>query len=526
MIKYVKKHLSLKIFLLTTVLLIGISAVTYAFIAVMMPMTYTDSLNRELDAQARELAGKLSDSVFEKAQDEMEEFSRTNQADLLLLDEKGMAACAVYYSEYAPRTAEVFSKTLETTGDENEASYAGDSVAEESTAVEDFGIDWETGVAVASVENSDAAYRLSEEIERKAIGRFSVQFQDKNEVYTLAVIGATQKVNQAVEALEQVFPLLILTVFFVSVLVSLFYSGYLTRPVLRLSRVSRQMADLDFRVQCQETREDEIGILSQSLDELSRSLDRALRELQTANAKLQDDIEKEREQERRRMAFFAAASHELKTPVTILKGQLEGMLQGVGSYKDRDKYLNRSKEVAENMEEMVREILTISRMESEGFSIVPAQTDLAELIRIQLADLHELFEKKHMHMEIDLPEHLDCLIDGEMLKKVIRNILVNAVRYSPENARISVGLHREGASAVFRAENSGVRIPEEQLEKIFEAFYRVDTSRNRKSGGSGLGLYIVREILKLHRAGYCMENTASGVQFTFWLSLQDSIKNT
>ncbi|MDO4340401.1 MAG: HAMP domain-containing sensor histidine kinase [Eubacteriales bacterium] len=552
MIKYIKKRLSLKIFLLTTLLLMGIAAATYGFIAAYMPVTYSDTLNRELETQVKKLTEKLTETDFSRGVELLEDFSRTYQADMLLTDDKGSVVYTVSGSSFADDTAQAsdsYAETVETDSVQEEScasdmenstqeaadlSEANDGTWEVTGSLEetDDGT-WETvDRGAADLEETETAYGVTQtedsifdevqDTEQKGMGRFPVNFKDRKEEYTLSVIGSTQKVNQAVEALEQVFPLLLMTVFAVSVFASVFYSGYLTRPIVRLSKVSRKMADLDFSVRCQENRPDEIGILSQSLDDLSESLDKTLKELQEANRQLKDDMEKEREQERRRMEFFAAASHELKTPVTILKGQLEGMIQGVGSYKDRDRYLLRAREVVENMEETVQEILTISRMETKGFAISPGQVDLAELIRIQLADLNELFEKKHMHMEINLPDRLFWMADDTMMAKVVRNLLVNAVRYSPENARICVGLQTEGDFAVFRAENSGVWIAQDQLEKIFDAFYRVDTSRNRKSGGSGLGLYIVREILEQHHAQYRMENTASGVQFTFRLPAQDT----
>lgn len=525
MIKYIRKSLSLKIFFLTTFILMGVSAVTYGMVAAMMPMTYTDTLNRELEKETEELVDKLAEAELTDAPVLLEEFSEAHLADLILLNGE-MIVAVVEAKDSAASTEAVndFSEEPE----EGIATEVMDAVdeAEETAVEEDISYETRTQEAVGSRDGPGIAYGAVQDAEQRAMGRFPVRFADSSDSYTLAVIGSTQMVNQAMEALEQVLPLLLLTVFLVSVLVSLFYSRYLTKPILRLSRVSRQMADLDFDVKCKENRQDEIGILAGSLDELSDNLGQALTDLKEANCRLKDDIAKEREQERRRMAFFAAASHELKTPVTILKGQLEGMIQGVGSYKDRDKYLNRAKEITDSMEGMVQEILTVSRMETGGFAVSLQQADLAELIRMQLADLNELFEKKQMNMEIDLPERMVCTLDPVMMEKVIRNVLVNAVRYSPEKARISVGLHKEKGKEgavpgqtviIFRAENSGVRIPEEQLQKVFDAFYRVDTSRNRKSGGSGLGLYIVREILELHHAQYRMENTASGVQFTFWL---------
>ena len=116
----------------------------------------------------------------------------------------------------------------------------------------------------------------------------------------------------------------------------------------------------------------------------------------------------------------------------------------------------------------------------------------------------------------EIPEHVYVLADSEGLKKVFRNFLTNAIRYSPKGAKLTVCFPENG----FSLENEGTFIPEKALPKLFEAFYRVEDSRNRKSGGSGLGLYIVRMILEAHGAAYGAENTAGGVRF--WFRLEEN----
>ena len=351
--------------------------------------------------------------------------------------------------------------------------------------------------------------------------------------------------NQAVEALGQILPWMLFTVFGISLVISLFYSRYLSKPIRKLGVASDKMAGLDFSVRTEMKRTDELGTLSRSLDTMAQNLDQALKSLRSANAKLKDEMEQERELERRRMEFFAAASHELKTPVTILKGQIEGMEQNVGVYKDRDKYLARAREVTVTLQNMVQEILMISKMESCGFSLKKKELDLAELVRLQLADLTELFEQKNMKLEITLPDQCLCRVDPALMETVVRNVLVNAVRYSPKNERIRVKLYKEiqkiscedcrgisgssvaasgpkdSAPVVMEIENTGVHNEEAELSRVFDAFYRVDSSRNRKSGGSGLGLYIVRQILEQHGAGYELRNTDNGVLFRMKLPLEN-----
>lgn len=520
LIKYIKSRISVKIFLLTMVILMAVSGISYGFVAAFMPRSYSDSLNRTLAARAKQLAESLSGYTLENALSVMEEFSSANQSRVVLLDENG--------------------------GIVREWNGLGDALLITSVMVGSSGGVEESASTVETMEadnvQTEEGVSMVEQMEQQAMGRYEVAFKETDHKYTLLVFGSTQLVNQAVEALGQILPWMLFTVFVVSLLISLFYSRYLSKPVRKLGAASDKMANLDFSVRTDMKRTDEIGVLSRSLDTMAEKLDQALCSLREANAKLKDEMEQERELEQRRMEFFAAASHELKTPVTILKGQIEGMEQNVGVYKDRDKYLARAREVTVTLQNMVQEILMISRMESCGFELKKKEMDLAELVRLQLADLNELFEQKNMKLEISLPEKCLCMADPGLMEIVVRNILVNAARYSPAGKRISVKLftnYNEASSTsnssleeisdcqnlresksmndtlkiFLKVENTGVHINEQDLPHLFDAFYRVDSSRNRKNGGSGMGLYIVREILEQHEAEYEMRNTEAGVCF-------------
>lgn len=535
MIKYIKSRISIKIFLLTMLILMAVSGISYGFVAAFMPQSYSDSLNRTLAAKARDLAESLSGYSLENAASVIGEFSDANQSRVVLLNEKGEIV-----REWLGNGSLVSEVTISSSVSEEEQPVT-EGFAEESTTAESG--DWEGqkdqevsyGDTIGTVVEGEGS--VAEEMEQQAMGHYKVAFKGSENRYTLFVFGSTQLVNQAVEALGQILPWMLFTVFGISLVISLFYSRYLSKPIRKLGAASDKVAGLDFSVRTEMKRTDELGTLSRSLDTMAQNLDQALKSLQSANAKLKDEMEQERELEQRRMEFFAAASHELKTPVTILKGQIEGMEQNVGVYKDRDKYLARAREVTVTLQNMVQEILMISKMESCGFSLKKKELDLAELVRLQLADLTELFEQKNMKLEIMLPDQCLCRADQALMETVVRNVLVNAVRYSPKNERIRMKLYKEiqkiscedcrgisgssvaasgpkdSAPVVMEIENTGVHIEEAELSRVFDAFYRVDSSRNRKSGGSGLGLYIVRQILEQHGAEYEMQNSSEGVLF-------------
>ena len=212
--------------------------------------------------------------------------------------------------------------------------------------------------------------------------------------------------------------------------------------------------------------------------------------------------------------FVADASHELKTPVTILKGQLAGMLEGVGVYQDRDKYLLRSLQVTARMENLIQEMLAVSRVETRGADVRREPVELSTLLVHQLTLDAELMEQRGQRLVSTLTPGITVTGDTSLLGKAIGNLLSNASLYSPEGAEIRVWCGRMQGRTALTVENTGTHIGAEALPHLFEAFYREEASRNRSTGGSGLGLYLVRIILERHGASCSIENTAEGVKAT------------
>ena len=307
---------------------------------------------------------------------------------------------------------------------------------------------------------------------------------------------------------------MIFVILLVAVLASIVYSYYVTRPVLRISNVSKRMSELDFSWRCEENRTDELGILARSLNEMSQKLSVSMTDLKCANEKLQADIERERALEQAQLDFFSAVSHELKTPITVIKGQTEGMLLNIGDYQDRNKYLARSLEVINTMENMVQEILTVSRMKSSKVELKKETIQFSNMLKQEYALFEDLIIQKGIDWNENIASDLSVIGDKALIKKVINNLISNAISYSPEGSSIYLTAFAKDGAVQFLVENTGVHIPDSEIPKLFDAFYRVEHSRNKKTGGSGLGLYIVKTILEQHQAEYSIINTERGVLFT------------
>ena len=337
--------------------------------------------------------------------------------------------------------------------------------------------------------------------------------QQNGQTYHLFANAALVAVAQSYDILLKLIPLITAVILLISIIGAVICSRYYSKPLVGISNVAKRMTTLDMTWKCDVRRKDEIGVLASSLNEMSQQLSNALDSLQAANEQLQRDIEREREQEKQRVDFFTSVSHELKTPIAIIKGQLEGMIHQVGPYKDRDTYLRRCLKTTNDMEALVKEILSAARMGGSDFHLERTDLDISQMLRKVCQQFRGRMEDKQIELRMDIQPEYHYQGDRRLMEKVFTNVVGNAVAYSPVGAVITVTQKDE----VFSVENTGVHIAEEDLERIFTPFYRVDKSRNRNSGGSGLGLYITKTILDHHEIIHNMVNTENGVKFTAFL---------
>ena len=469
--KKIRKSLTARIFLITVLVLLGAGTITFGLIAWATPSSYRAVIDADLTRKVQALTKTLQDVPLADCGPVLEDFVREAGADVTLA---------------APDGELVFSNV----------QPAGEALAEDAAATDET----EATIAVTTAEQAT----LTAE----------VFFSDQARSYTLYVTPRLEAENVAVRALIQMAPWALLPLRLFSLRGAFVYSRYITRPIVPMSDIAGKMADMDFDWKCQETREDEIGHLGRSLNQMAAKLSQALEALQASNAALRGEVEQERALDLQRRAFFAAASHELKTPVTILRGHLSGLLDGIGIYQDQEKYLARSLQTTARMEHLIQEILMVSRMEVRDSALPLERLDLSAITEEQLALAADLLEQKNLRVAADLSPAL--MLDGEraMLAKAIGNLLANAALYSPcgENIRIWSGMQDDAPTLII--ENTGVHIGEDALPHLFDAFYREERSRNRQTGGSGLGLYLVRIILERHGASCAIDNTAAGVRAT------------
>ena len=307
-------------------------------------------------------------------------------------------------------------------------------------------------------------------------------------------------------AMKKALPLSLICCLVISVICSLLFSKAIVSPIKRISASTERMMKLDRGANCSVYSKDEIGLLAQNVNNLYSNL------LSTIEH-LEQEKDRVSEMERAKVDFLRAASHELKTPVTALNATLENMILGVGKYQDYAAFLPECKEMVEHLSGMIHEILETSKLNVAAEPSKPI--DIAELMT-ELCNPYQLIAAAHqISFSLDLPKQIIVTIPVEQFSKAVSNILANAVTYTGAGKKVSV--YMDGCQLVI--ENECDPIPDSEVRRLFEPFYRPDYSRSRDSGGNGLGLYIVDTLLTVMNLSYTFAPMKSplGMRFTIHL---------
>ncbi|MEK4739309.1 MULTISPECIES: sensor histidine kinase [Bacillus] len=324
-------------------------------------------------------------------------------------------------------------------------------------------------------------------------------------IYAMASL---QPVDEAVQMVQDYYIYIVAFVVILIFLASFYYSKQIAKPLLKINDTTKKIAHLDFTEKIPITSKDEIGDLSQNINTLSNKLHSHI-------GQLEQDIEKERKLENTRKEFIAGVSHELKTPLSIMKSCISILKDGVAEHK-KDYYFQAMEKEVDKMDILILDMLELAKFESGTYNMKMDSFYIDGVIEEICEQLSSEIEKK----ELSVHKHIcpaEVVGNQNRIEQVIVNFITNAIRYTPDKEDIIISTIDEKNYIKVCIENKGAHIEEEQLDKIWDRFYRVDAARKRSQGGTGLGLAISKNILELHNAEYGVKNTEGGVLFYFYL---------
>ena len=303
------------------------------------------------------------------------------------------------------------------------------------------------------------------------------------------------------------------------VLISL-YSKHFTKPLIQMSEVANKIANLDFSAKCEITRGDEIGALADNINVVSDSLNTALSELREKNEQLMEDIEKERRIEQMRADFISAASHELKTPIAIIRGYAEGLKMNVSEENESaSEYCDIIMRESDRMNVLVLNMLEQSLYSSGVKKPDMAEVDVNEFVKDLIKTVTPIFEEKGVSVNYIKTENLTAFADKTQMTTVLSNIVLNACSHASGEKLIEISAEREENKIRINVFNTGSRVEEVDKDGIFTSFYRADKAHSRAEGRFGLGLAIVKSITENHNCECGFENKENGV--TFWFTMPE-----
>lgn len=309
----------------------------------------------------------------------------------------------------------------------------------------------------------------------------------------------------------------------VSIFLIVILSRSISKPIRSLSDISRRMTALDFEAKYASRRHvsRELEELGQSMNGLSQTLEATISELKSANVALQQDIQKKEQIDEMRKEFLSNVSHELKTPLALIQGYAEGLKECVNDDEEgRTFYCDVIMDESEKMNQMVKKLLTLNQLEFGNEKVEMSRFDVVRLIEGVVSSVSLMAEQKDIR--ICFAKEHPVYVWGEELKveEVITNYLTNAMNHAKGERRIEIGIEQRAEAARISVFNTGDNIPEEEIDKIWIKFYKVDKARTREYGGSGIGLSIVKAIMDSFHQGCGVINREDGVEF--WMELECS----
>ena len=301
-----------------------------------------------------------------------------------------------------------------------------------------------------------------------------------------------------------------------------YISKRFTKPIKELNNIASKMSNLDFSHKYTENNQgDEIDELGKSINSMSTKLETTITQLKMTNRELEKDIEQKSKLEQMRSTFISDVSHELKTPIALIQGYSEGLLENVNTDEESRKfYAEVILDESNKMDKLVKQLLELMKLENEMRTFDNKQFNIVELEKEIIRKTSVMIEEKQVDIKFNADEIVNVIADSFYIEQVITNYLTNAIKHVTEvNGEKYISIENEIIENIVRVRvfNTGKQIDEEDLDRVWKRFYKGDESRNREDGSTGIGLSLVRAIMNNYGNDFGVVNKENGVEFYFEL---------
>ena len=369
---------------------------------------------------------------------------------------------------------------------------------------------------------SEERYMLLQEKDYRLDSEYLVLWGNLEDGSYVYMKTALESIRESARITNQFFAMIGLFGLVVSAIVICVLARSISRPIKELTGISKSMSNLDFEVKYLPKKKDaaELAELGEHMNEMSKALEQTISDLKVANNELKQDIKKKEQIDEMRKEFLANVSHELKTPIALILGYAEGLKEEVNEDPEsREYYCDVIIDESNKMNKMVQKLMTLNQLEFGNDVVEMSRFNITEMIK-GLVQANQLLAAAE-DISIAFSEEEPQFVWGDEFKveEVLTNYLSNAIHHAQDQKKIKVFYENKDGVLRINVYNSGSQIPEEEQEKIWVKFYKVDKARTREYGGSGIGLSIVKAIMDSMHQHCGVYNTQDGV--VFWFELEN-----
>lgn len=324
-------------------------------------------------------------------------------------------------------------------------------------------------------------------------------------------------INHSIDLANQFTLIIGILLFVIGMFIAYVLSQHFTKPILDMNRTTTALKHLHFGTACQVRSKDELGQLAQSINDMSIELRDTIHSLNHSNNELQKEVKQRIKIDEKRKQLLSNVSHELKTPIALLQGYAEGLKLNVAKNHNRtDFYCDVIVDEANKMNQLVQALLSVNQIEFGDIKIHETDFDIVDLVHYIVDKYHQHFEDHHLHVSfLPLNQPIGVHTDRLKMEQVLTNYINNAIQYVDDQKMIKIRMVDSEHHVRIEVYNSCTSIPEEELDKLWDSFYKLDKARTRALGGHGLGLSIVKAIQEALGNGYGVELNPNGICFWF-----------